>query len=98
MSTERGPDMDFAQRAIDLARHNVAEGGRPFATVIVKDGDILAESANTVAQSHDPSWPRSATSSARIGSSGDYRCVTTLAVARSRCTACGENATAVSGR
>ena len=46
--------MDFAQRTIDLARQNVIEGGRPFATVIVKDGEILAESANKVAQSHDP--------------------------------------------
>ena len=27
---------DFAQRTIDLARQNVAEGGRPFATVIVQ--------------------------------------------------------------
>ncbi|MFK0203950.1 nucleoside deaminase [Streptomyces lavendulae] len=46
--------MDFAKRAIDLARQNVAEGGRPFATVIVKDGEILAESANKVAQTNDP--------------------------------------------
>jgi len=46
--------MDFAQRTIDLARQNVIEGGRPFATVIVKHGKILAESANKVAQSHDP--------------------------------------------
>src|ERR1700730_18006896 len=30
--------MDFAQRTIDLARHNVIEGGRTCATVIVKDG------------------------------------------------------------
>lgn len=46
--------MDFAQRTIDLARRNVEEGGRPFATVIVRDGEILAESANKVAQSADP--------------------------------------------
>ena len=46
--------IDFAQRTIDLARQNVEEGGRPFATVIVRDGEILAESANKVAQSHDP--------------------------------------------
>ncbi|BBX94879.1 nucleoside deaminase [Mycobacterium lacus] len=45
---------DFAQRTIDLARRNVAEGGRPFATVIVKDGEVLAESANKVAQTNDP--------------------------------------------
>ncbi|ORB51480.1 tRNA-specific adenosine deaminase [Mycobacteroides saopaulense] len=46
--------MDFAQRTIDLARRNVDEGGRPFATVIVKDGEVLAESANKVAQTSDP--------------------------------------------
>jgi len=45
---------DFAQRTVDIARRNVAEGGRPFATVIVRDGEILAESANLVAQTHDP--------------------------------------------
>jgi guanine deaminase len=53
---------DFAQRTIDLARQNVVEGGRPFATVIVKDGQVLAESANKVAQTNDrpptrKSWP-----------------------------------------
>ncbi|MEU0496877.1 nucleoside deaminase [Mycobacterium sp. NPDC006124] len=46
--------VDFAQHTVDIARRNVAEGGRPFATVIVRDGEILAESANQVAQTHDP--------------------------------------------
>ena len=46
--------MGFAQRTIDIARQNVAEGGRPFATVIVRDGNVLAESPNLVAQTHDP--------------------------------------------
>lgn len=46
--------MDPIQRTIDLARRNVAEGGRPFATVIVKDGEVLAESPNQVAQTGDP--------------------------------------------
>ncbi|WP_051898197.1 nucleoside deaminase [Sciscionella sediminilitoris] len=46
--------MDFVQRTIDLARQNVTEGGRPFATVIAKDGAVLAESANQVAQTSDP--------------------------------------------
>lgn len=46
--------MDFAQHTIDIARRNVTEGGRPFATVTVKDGEILAESPNLVAQTHDP--------------------------------------------
>ncbi|SDS80142.1 tRNA(Arg) A34 adenosine deaminase TadA [Brevibacterium siliguriense] len=46
--------MDFAQHTIDLARNNVMHGGRPFATVIELDGEILAESPNLVAQTHDP--------------------------------------------
>lgn len=46
--------MDFAQRTIELARRNVADGGRPFATVIVRDGELLAESANRVAQTNAP--------------------------------------------
>lgn len=46
--------VDFVQRTIDIARNNVAAGGRPFATVIVSDGEILAESPNLVAQTHDP--------------------------------------------
>ncbi|MFE0103403.1 nucleoside deaminase [Streptomyces sp. NPDC059009] len=46
--------MDFAQHTIDLARRNVLDGGRPFATVIVQDGEILAESPNQVAQTNDP--------------------------------------------
>ena len=46
--------MDFAQRTIALAHRNVEEGGRPFATVIVEDGELIAESPNRVAQTHDP--------------------------------------------
>ncbi|GEL03499.1 nucleoside deaminase [Rummeliibacillus stabekisii] len=46
--------MDFVQRTIDLARENVEAGGRPFATVIVRDGEIIAESPNLVAQTNDP--------------------------------------------
>ncbi|WP_277976298.1 nucleoside deaminase [Pantoea endophytica] len=46
--------MDFVQRTIDLAMKNVEEGGRPFATVIVRDGKVIAESANRVAQTNDP--------------------------------------------
>ena len=46
--------MDFVKRTIDLARENVKAGGRPFATVIVKDNKVLVEAANQVAQTHDP--------------------------------------------
>jgi guanine deaminase len=46
--------MDFIKRTIELAAQNVKEGGRPFATLIVKDGKILAEATNQVVQTHDP--------------------------------------------
>jgi guanine deaminase len=46
--------MDFAKRTIDIARTSVAEGGLPFGTVIVKDGEILAECTNRVRQTRDP--------------------------------------------
>ncbi|WP_268624935.1 hypothetical protein [Paenibacillus alvei] len=44
--------MDFVKRTIQLALTNVEEGGRPFATVIVRDGEIIAESPNLVAQTN----------------------------------------------
>ncbi|QKJ86879.1 nucleoside deaminase [Paramixta manurensis] len=46
--------MDFIQRTIDLAMQNVEAGGRPFATVIARNGEIIAESPNLVAQTNDP--------------------------------------------
>jgi tRNA(Arg) A34 adenosine deaminase TadA len=46
--------MDFIQRTIDLAKTNVEQGGRPFACLITRDGKILAEAVNRVAQTHDP--------------------------------------------
>jgi guanine deaminase len=46
--------MDFAQHTIDLMREKVAAGGLPFATVIVKDGEIIAENTNRVPETHDP--------------------------------------------
>jgi guanine deaminase len=33
---------------------NVEAGGRPFACLIVKEGEILVEAVNQVAQTHDP--------------------------------------------
>lgn len=46
--------MDFTQQVIDLAHRNVEAGGRPFATVIVRGDEIVAESPNLVAQTGDP--------------------------------------------
>ena len=46
--------MEFVKRTIALAKENVKNNGRPFATVIVKDGKVLVEAANQVQQTHDP--------------------------------------------
>lgn len=46
--------MDFIRRTIELARENVERGGRPFACLIEKDGAVVAEAVNLVAQTHDP--------------------------------------------
>jgi len=46
---------NFVKRAGVIARENVAAGlGGPFGAVIVKDGKIIAEGANHVTTSNDP--------------------------------------------
>jgi guanine deaminase len=53
MSTE--PQPDFMRHAIALATENVRTGrGGPFGTVIVRDGEILAEGTNLVTDTNDP--------------------------------------------
>jgi tRNA(Arg) A34 adenosine deaminase TadA len=49
------PNPKFLERAIALAVENVRGGaGGPFAAVIVKDGAVVAEAANSVTTTHDP--------------------------------------------
>ena len=49
------PDTErFLRMAVDLARENVERGERPFGSVIVKDGDVVATGVNSVAATHDP--------------------------------------------
>ncbi len=49
------PDQDLMQRAIDLATHNVTSGsGGPFAALIVRNGEVIAEAVNTVTATNDP--------------------------------------------
>jgi guanine deaminase len=48
-------DKTFMTRAIQLSIENVHSGrGGPFGTVIAKDGSIIAESANQVTATNDP--------------------------------------------
>lgn len=44
----------FLRAAIDLARENVARGGRPFGAVLVKDGAAVAFGVNEVIATNDP--------------------------------------------
>jgi guanine deaminase len=45
---------EFMRRAIALALENIRSGGGPFAAVIVKDGRIIADGANRVTATNDP--------------------------------------------
>ena len=46
---------DFLRRAVELARQNVLAGtGGPFAALIVRDGKVIAEAANSVTTTNDP--------------------------------------------
>lgn len=46
--------MNFIKKTIELAKENVKQGGRPFACLIVENGEIIAEGTNLVAQTNDP--------------------------------------------
>ena len=51
----RPPNPEFLRRAILLATENVLSGaGGPFAALIVRDGRIVGEGANSVTTSLDP--------------------------------------------
>lgn len=43
-----------ADRLIALAEANADRGGKPFACLVLRDGQVLAESPNLVVQTNDP--------------------------------------------
>ena len=47
-------DSDFLNQAIELARANIAEGGRPFGAVVAKNGSYVASGVNETYRSNDP--------------------------------------------
>ena len=47
-------DKEFMRQAIRLANESVERGGGPFGAVIVKDGEIVAGSSNSVTIDNDP--------------------------------------------
>ena len=49
------PNLDFLRQAIALATQNVTSGhGGPFAALIVRNGQVIAEGTNIVTASKDP--------------------------------------------
>ena len=46
-------DTRFTERVVRRAVQNVREGGKPFACLVVRDGKVLVEATNQVAQSGD---------------------------------------------
>ncbi|MGA2653526.1 MAG: nucleoside deaminase [Terracidiphilus sp.] len=55
MAIPTKPNPEFLRRTIKLAIENVNAGtGGPFAAVIVRDGKIVGEGANSVTTTHDP--------------------------------------------
>lgn len=44
----------FMKRAIQLSVENIDQGGGPFGAVIVKNGEVIAEAANSVTLENDP--------------------------------------------
>jgi guanine deaminase len=49
------PNPEFLRRAIALATENVLSGkGGPFGAVIVRDGMVVGEGANSVTETYDP--------------------------------------------
>ncbi len=44
----------FLCEAIELARANVAAGGRPFGAVVVKNGEVVATGVNEILTTNDP--------------------------------------------
>ncbi|MDO9352187.1 MAG: hypothetical protein Q7T55_00740, partial [Solirubrobacteraceae bacterium] len=55
MTQHADPDPALVARAVDLARTSVADGGKPFACVVVDaaSGEVLHEATNQVVQSGD---------------------------------------------
>jgi tRNA(Arg) A34 adenosine deaminase TadA len=47
-------DQQHLHHAMQLAKANVAAGGRPFGAVLVRDGKVLVEAVNEIHLSRDP--------------------------------------------
>lgn len=44
----------FLIEALELARSNIRQGGRPFGAVVVKNGEVIATGVNEILSTNDP--------------------------------------------
>ena len=54
LSSEREAHRKFMTQAIELCLKNIQQGGGPFAAIVVKDRQVIAEGANRVTATNDP--------------------------------------------
>ncbi len=54
MQSRSKSDAEWLELTIELAVRNVADGGGPFGSVVVRDGELLAEGQNRVTATLDP--------------------------------------------
>lgn len=47
-------NQEFMKEAIEVSMENIQHGGGPFGAVVVKDGEIIARSGNSVTRDNDP--------------------------------------------
>jgi len=47
-------NQEFMREAIEVSMENIQQGGGPFGAVVVKDGNIIARSGNSVTRDNDP--------------------------------------------
>ncbi len=44
----------FLNKAVELAKDNIEQGGRPFGAIVVKDNQVVAQAVNTMLKDCDP--------------------------------------------
>lgn len=47
-------DQSYLREAVALARANIAQGGRPFGALVVRDGAVVASGVNEIHSTQDP--------------------------------------------
>ena len=46
--------INFLKKAVEISRENIKNGGGPFGAIVVKNGEIISSSGNSVTIDNDP--------------------------------------------